>query len=184
MTADSNGICIRCLDSRYSIINGLCVIPVTNCISYRIVQNINDTRCSRCTDGYQLDEINNLCQTNLPPYCLQGNGQQCQVCAQGWRVYQGICVRDVRFCQVWNVTSMECSTCVAGYYLALNSSAFIFFCNVLPTYCLSADLQGYCTTCLQGYSIFSGRCVDNTTLINCQVYNPNTLICTQCYDNF
>ena len=182
--ADSNGVCIKCINTIYQLINGLCVIPVQNCLSYRIVQNINDTRCSRCADGYQLDDIKNVCQGNLPPHCIQGNNNRCQICASGWRLYQSICVREVNFCQVWNTTSLECSLCNSGYYLALNGSTSYFFCSILPNYCLTADLQGYCTTCVQGYSIYSGRCVDNTTLINCQVYNPSTMICTQCYINF
>ncbi len=178
LTANSLGFCLSCVTG-YIPINSICVVPVNNCVSY--VQMTNVTRCSQCASGYKL--TSDFTCSQLPQYCLSGNGDVCTSCVNGYQVYQGICVLYVVNCLEWSRSSLQCVNCLGGHYLSFtNSNNYI--CSKLPSYCLKADIYGSCLDCIQGYIIYNQLCVDSLSILNCQVYNVTTFTCVQCISGY
>jgi hypothetical protein len=61
----------------------------------------------------------------------------------------------------------------------------VYSCSLLPLYCLAANNQGSCLSCMQGYSLFNGGiCV--IFVANCGNYiqTNNSTRCTQCVTGF
>lgn len=87
-SAVGNGSCISCRDG-YSVANGVCVVTITNCVTYN--QN-NPNYCYQCIQGYYLNVVYSC--SMLPLYCSAANSQgSCLSCTQGYSLFNGgICV--------------------------------------------------------------------------------------------
>jgi hypothetical protein len=170
--ADGTGVCLSCI-SGYSLVDSICVVAVQNCVKY--VQMTNSTRCSQCASGYNL--TSDFSCSSLPLYCAAGANGACTSCISGYQLYQNICVVITNNCRYWSMVSLQCSDCLAGYYLALNNTAVGYICMRLPQYCLRADLYGGCLQCLDGYTIYNQQCVDTASIRFCRVYNLTTFAC-------
>lgn len=177
LNANSLGVCLSCAPT-YTLVGSICVISTPNCVNY--VQTASATRCSQCATGYTLTPQFTCSQ--LPLYCLAGNNGVCTSCIQNYQLYQGICVFIITNCASWNLQSLQCSGCISGYYLSISNNSYV--CNLLPRFCLQADLYGNCINCLQGYIIYNYQCVDSASILNCRAYNLNTMQCVQCLPGY
>ena len=173
--ADGTGVCLTCVSS-YSLVNSLCVVPVANCVRY--VQTPALTRCSQCASGFNLTA--SFTCSSLPQYCAAGSSGVCTSCIAGYQLYQGICVVVTENCRYWSVVSLQCSDCLAGFYLSVNGSSSGYICKQLGSYCLRADIFGGCLQCLTGYTIYNQQCVDTGSIRFCRVYNLTTFTCLEC----
>ena len=141
INANSLGVCLTCTSS-YTLVGSLCVVATPNCLNY--VQSNSTTRCSQCASGYTLTP--QFTCNQLPLYCLSGSNGTCLNCMANYQLYQGICVYSVANCAAWSNQSLQCSSCISGYYLSMSNSNY--GCLVLPRFCLQADLYGNCLNCL------------------------------------
>lgn len=177
LNANSLGVCLSCAFN-YTLVGSICVIAIPNCVNY--VQTSTSTRCSQCTSGYTLTP--DYACSQLPLYCLSGSNGVCINCMQNYQLYQGICVYTIINCAAWSNQSLQCTACISGYYLSLSNNSYV--CNILPRFCLQADLYGNCINCLQNYIIYNYQCVDSASILNCRAYNLNTLQCVQCLPGY
>lgn len=66
---------------------------------------------------------------------------------------------------------------MSGFYLNFNG-----VCISLPPNCLSANGNGVCTSCVNGFTLSNGLCV--RFIINCQTVNPSTNLCQTCISGY
>ena len=112
-----------------------------NCLPSNCAQVIGQI-CVKCNDGYYLDN-NNYCQM-LPQWCAEAdkNGK-CTKCLDGYYLNENNkCIPTN--CAL--VIGQKCVKCNDGYYLDNSNN-----CQLLPQWCAEADKNGKCTKCLDGY---------------------------------
>lgn len=128
-----------------------------SCVSY--------SNCSICSSGYNL--INGYCTQGCPAYTYQ--------------LTSGICLNCPFQCL--SCTSLTyCTACKPNYYLYLSpafmTSTCISICQTTyypdesgwclrcPSTCVTCNKSTSCTTCMTGYTLTNGICV-NSSSINC-----------------
>ena len=105
--------------------------------------------CLNCTNPSHT-VVNGTCSQTTSP--LAG-------CQERQRLGYGPCVGPEWFCQYFNLVTMNCVECIAGYFMNFQGVCQVKtackpgewndkgFCRALPPNCRSVDAQGQCTSC-------------------------------------
>lgn len=162
--------CTQC-QSNFQLVNGNCVDP--NC------QTINPvTRaCQICVVNYKLNP-NGVCKF-MDPNCQQFNSNgDCLRCLNGYSVKSSLqyCVYQDVNCLIFNNVSGGCTMCKP--FFSYNEQ--VQLCVPLPDYCLTGDMLGRCSSCMDGYTLISNyNCLWITPAVpNCKIVSKDNF--TRC----
>lgn len=113
----------------------------------------------------------------------------CATCPSLFTYEAGVCVNKAQanclyYDQIMNfntnIRSVNCMSCLDGYYLRTD-----FTCSQMIVNCESTDSQtGRCTRCINGFTIYEERCILQIT--GCTIYNNlnNYQTCKQCQQGY
>jgi len=147
---------------------------VANCMTY--VDNKN--ACSFCKTGFYVTETG-ICATQSVDNCVTyvPNKNLCGTCKTGYDLVDGRCTLSTTgIANCATVKDFVCLLCNETYYLKANQC----FKQNIPNCQVYIQNENKCQTCLPGYSLSIGNCVQQTTstIKNCLVEEAGK--CTAC----
>ena len=130
------------------------------------------------TTKISLSTVQFSCMTGGDSYCRQCNPNLgCVLCIGSYPV-NGECSKvppaTVANCLSY-LSGTQCGTCKPGFYLSGNT------CVALPTNCIQADANGFCTACAEGFAINASNICDSritAPFMNCMYSGRGS--CLQC----
>jgi len=159
-----NGECSSCYYG-YLVQNGACVVD--NDLS--VVPNSNllcriwkGKVCAECSDRTFFNK-NGVC-TSVSSQCnsFDKSTGDCLTCFKGYDIKNGDCVASNSNtahpsdlgCSIWDWDNQVCLTCANRWAFNINK-----VCVPVSDQCASADKNGNCLTCYQGYDLKDGQCL-------------------------
>ena len=191
----SNGQCTACYQG-FNLNNGACVaidlagvqIPDLGCRTW----DWNNQVCLACSTNWVL--INNVC-VPVSDQCATFNSTtgNCITCYKGYNLDQGRCiivdltlvVNPDKGCKDWNWDALICLTCSDRWYINAQG-----VCTPVSDLCQSADANGQCLSCYQGYNLVDGACqlsASNTAApsdLGCRTWDWNNQVCLACSEQW
>jgi hypothetical protein len=132
-------------------------------------------RCAVCRDGFKLEPTSGQCLITKRGCLTYKEGSTvCESCANGFVMYNEVCVTAVTYCSKFDTTNDKCLAC-AGKFLLKNG-----ICVGTVASCSDYDSLGNCVVCNYSYTLKSGTCV--YSLANC-LENVKG-VCTACSPNY
>jgi hypothetical protein len=105
--------CLSC-NTGWSLINGQCVVPIINCLSY--AYNGSISFCKSCVENYQLAD--SLCAYSPPTpsdkNCILFTNSRCTQCSNRYYLLDQACVPVNPNCKNYS-SDGKCTDCYGGY---------------------------------------------------------------------
>lgn len=176
-TAISNDYnCLQCRKG-WTLINKLCVIPISNCQEYEYKNNLSN--CKSCSYGYDLVNskcvfiVSNMTSSNLDPNCLTFNKTACTRCSNRYFLSGSTCVPINPNCKNYS-SDGKCTDCYLGY-------------NIVDGLCIISSYQKdpncrifnnlNCVECSKGYFLnFTTKTCEQISQL-CKTSNNTTGAC-------
>lgn len=153
--------CQICLPN-YRTLNGICLMIGSN-----LTCPGNNCQCQ----GYYYQ---NTCYAITVPNCLQSTDRiYCDLCADGYKIDRGICVKFVKDddinCNVLTTDNTRCDGCNFNYVLD-------------PNYICVRNFSIPANNCLGNFWLYNGICFSRDPL--CIVYNFAQMVCGLCQEGY
>ena len=145
-----NGTIISC-QPRYSLVNGQCVIPVNNCMSYN-----QFGQCQICQAGFDMAQVN-TCAARSRATCANSTGNTCTQAASGYTLANGMAyLSSFGYNAANNQQSFSDSNGNSNYFAWKTQNIWW----PLNLYCAEQSAPNQCRSCQAGnFKLVNGTCV-------------------------
>lgn len=210
--AFNGGVCQSCTIG-FSLINGICVVPVANCQDYSLINSLST--CIACNLAFSL--VNGSCIGSIliaskDVNCIRVSNNVCSQCSNRYYMANNICVPVNDNCKSYNPTNGNCTDCYLGYvvssgmcipqasqndpncknrtnnkcqscYQGYYLNATLSCVATSPLCKSSNSTSGSCLSCFQGYTLIRGTCIVTSNDPNCIKFDLSG-ICLTCSSRF
>lgn len=128
--------------------------------------SLNANSCATCQKGYAL--VSGICSAPFThpvnfAHCTSGSSVGiCATCENGWFVATSgvninVCEphRPAHNCKTYSLIAATCLTCELGFWFTNGECAIPFTCTSCSTKCATGSSQTVCTSCDNGYYVYT-----------------------------
>lgn len=146
------------------------------CLPNCALCNPDNTACFACGEGYETDVFGNCYENVIKDCVIYTPLGQCLGCRPTFKLKSNKCSKDYTGCILFDNFGEKCFECGLGTSQD-DEGKCVGIIN-----CLEYSPEKSCSSCMEGYKLINGKCIDSTE--GCAVVRLDDGLCQRCKRGF